>query len=88
MPYNFAQPYGDWYAIVVRTNPEIILGVDRSLTRGWMLVRLAHPDIGPEDLAFRTLSEKEFNCIADSVGKPEEPPQSRISPDEGEPKRR
>jgi len=88
MPCHFNQPYQDWYAIVVRMNPEIILAVDRSLTRGWMLVRLAYPDIGPEDLAFRTLSEKEFNCIADSVEEREEPPQSRISPEERIPRRR
>ena len=78
------KPYQDWYAIVPRRNPEIILAVDRSLSRGLRLVRLAHPDIGPEDLAFRVLPEKEFNIIADSV----EPPQSRISRDEGKRGRR
>jgi hypothetical protein len=43
-----------------------------------MLARLAHRDIGAEDLAFRGLSEKEFNFIPGSVEEREETPQSRI----------
>jgi hypothetical protein len=53
----------DWYAIVVRRHPEIVLVVDRSLVRAWTIVRSAHPELGPEDLAFRTLPEKEFDAL-------------------------
>jgi hypothetical protein len=56
-------PYQDRYAIVIRRHPEIILVVDRSLTRGWTTARMMHPDIGPEDLAFRTLPDKEFDAM-------------------------
>ena len=55
--------YQDWYAVVVRGHPEIVLVVDRSLTRGWTTARLLFPDIGPEDLAFRILPEREFDAL-------------------------
>jgi hypothetical protein len=41
----------------------VILVTDRSLIRAWTAVRLLHPDIGPEDLAFRTLTTKEFDAL-------------------------
>ena len=37
--------------------------VDRSLVRAWITVRATRPEIGPEDLAFRTLTEKEFDAL-------------------------
>jgi hypothetical protein len=56
-------PYQDRYAIVIRRYPEIVLVIDRSLTRGWTTARLMFPEIGAEDLAFRTLPEKEFDAM-------------------------
>jgi hypothetical protein len=56
-------PYQEWYAIVVRRHPEIVLVIDRSLIRGWMTARLLFPEVGPEDLAFRTLPDREFDAL-------------------------
>jgi hypothetical protein len=53
----------NWYAIVIRKHPETILVVDRSLLQGWMTTQILYPEIGPEDMAFRTLPEKEFNAM-------------------------
>jgi hypothetical protein len=55
--------YHEWYAIVVRRQPEVVLVVDRSLTRAWTVARVLHPELGPEDLAFRTLPGKEFDVL-------------------------
>jgi hypothetical protein len=55
--------YHEWYAIVVRREPEVVLLVDRSLTRAWTIARMIHPEVGPEDLAFRTLTEQEFDAL-------------------------
>jgi hypothetical protein len=52
----------DWYAIVLRRHPEIVLVVDRySLSRAWITARLLFPEILSEDLAFRTMPEKEVD---------------------------
>jgi hypothetical protein len=56
-------PDQDWYAIVLRRHPDNVLVDDRSLVRAWTIVRSVHPELGPEDLAFRTLPEKEFPAI-------------------------
>jgi hypothetical protein len=57
-------PHQDWYAIVLRRHPDNVLVDDRSLVRAWTIVRSVHPELGPEDLAFRTLTEKEeFDSI-------------------------
>jgi len=53
----------NWYSIVVRGNPDVVLVIDRSLTRAWVTVRMMFPEIGPEHLAFRTLSEKEVDSL-------------------------
>jgi hypothetical protein len=53
----------NWYAIIVRRHPEIVLVVDRSLVRACTIARMQHPELGPEDLAFRTLPEKEFDAL-------------------------
>jgi hypothetical protein len=55
--------YHEWYATVVRRQPEVVLVVDRSPTRAWTIARMLHPELGPEDLAFRTLPEKEFDAL-------------------------
>ena len=48
----------DWYAVVLRGHPEIVLVVDRYfLTRAWIVARLMFPEIGSGDLAFRTRGE-------------------------------
>ena len=62
MKPNYCAHY-NWYAILIRRYPEIVLVIDRSLARGWTTARLMFPEIGPEDLAFRTLPEKEFDAI-------------------------
>jgi hypothetical protein len=49
----------DWYAVVLRLHPEIVLVVDRySLSRAWITARLLFPQIFSENLAFRTIPEK------------------------------
>src|SRR6266404_7427752 len=53
----------EWYAIVIRRDPESILVVDRSRIRAWTTVRMMFPEIGPEQLAFRTLPEKECDAV-------------------------
>jgi hypothetical protein len=53
----------EWYAIVMRRDPESILVVDRSPIRAWTTVRMMFPEIGPEQLAFRTLPEKECDAV-------------------------
>jgi hypothetical protein len=50
----------DRYAIVLRRYPDNVLVDDRSLVRAWTIVRSVHPELGPEALAFRTLTEKEY----------------------------
>jgi hypothetical protein len=55
--------YHEWYAIVLRRQPEVLLVVDRSLTRAWTIARTLFSEIGPEDLAFRTLTKKEFDTL-------------------------
>ena len=52
--------------------PESILVVDRPLIRAWITVRRMFPEIGPEHLAFRTLSEKnamQYKTIEKVLGK-------------------
>ena len=50
----------EWYAIVLKgADPERILVIDHSLTRGKIAARMRHPEIGDEDLAFRVISEEE-----------------------------
>ena len=52
----------DWYAIVLRSNPEMVLVVDRySLTCAWIVARLMFPELDSEDLAFRAMPEKEVD---------------------------
>jgi hypothetical protein len=52
----------DWYAIVLRRHPEIVLVVDRySLNRAWIVARLMLPELGSVDMAFRTMQEKEVD---------------------------
>ena len=52
----------DWYAIVLRRHPNTVLVVDRySLSRAWIVARLMLPELDSEDLAFRTMPEKEVD---------------------------
>jgi hypothetical protein len=60
---NHAKRHQDWYAVVPRRLPETVLVVDRSLIRAWTYARMLFPDLGSEDLAFRTLPEAEFDSI-------------------------
>jgi hypothetical protein len=54
----------DWYAVVLRWHPEIVLVVDRcSLTRAWITGRLLLPELSSEDLAFRTMPQKEVDAL-------------------------
>jgi hypothetical protein len=53
----------DWYAIVLRRNPEINLVIDRSLTRAWIIARIRFPELDSEDLSFRTVPEKEIDGL-------------------------
>ena len=69
MPINRLNPQ-DWFAIVVKIEPDIVLAIDRSLIRAWMTVRLAYPDIHPEELAFRTMSECEFDAMPETGSPP------------------
>jgi hypothetical protein len=59
---NYYADY-NWHAIVVRRHPDVVLVIDRSLIRAWMTARLMFPEVGPEDLAFRTLPDKEFDAL-------------------------
>jgi len=52
----------NWYSIV-RGHPEVVLISDRSLSRAWTATRRLFPEIGPEDLAFKTLTKKEFDAL-------------------------
>ena len=52
----------DSFAVVLRWHPEIVLVVDRhSLTRAWTTARLLLPELSSEDLAFRTMLQKEVD---------------------------
>jgi hypothetical protein len=54
----------DWYAVVLWRHPEIVVVIDRySLTRVWITARLLFPEISPEDLAFRTMPQKEVDVL-------------------------
>src|SRR6516164_2658882 len=59
----------DWYAIVLRKEPERILAIDRTLSRAQITVRLYYPEISPRELAFLTLSQDEYLQIIASAGK-------------------
>ena len=51
------EQHRDWYAVVLRRNPEIVLVVDRySLARAWIVARLMFPELDSEDLVFRTIA--------------------------------
>lgn len=54
----------DWYAVLIRGHPEIVLVVDRySLIRAWISAHLLFPEIDSDDLAFRTMPEEEVNAL-------------------------
>ena len=59
----------DWYAIVLRKEPERILAIDRTLSRAQITVRMYYPEVNPRELAFRTLSQDEYLQIIGSAGK-------------------
>jgi hypothetical protein len=63
----------EWYAIVLRgADPEIILVIDRSLTRGKIAARLLHPEIGDKNIAFRVISEEEIRELENPTATREE----------------
>jgi len=59
----------DWYAIVLRKEPERILAIDRTLSRAQITVRMYYPEINPRELAFLTVSQDEYLQIIGSAGK-------------------
>ena len=63
LPVKHITRQQDWYAVVLRTHPEAVLVVDRSLMRGWTTARMLFPELGPENLAFRSLPEKELDAM-------------------------
>jgi hypothetical protein len=57
----------DWYAIVLRKQPDRILAIDRTLSRAQSTARMYYPEIRPKELAFRTLSQDEYLEIIGGV---------------------